>query len=381
MAFLLLARVSGQEVSPAPPRAEEGSARHPPMVCLILPMSGPHAALGRRVEKTLRGVLGDGPVEVRVLDSNDPGPATQVGKARDTGCVLAIGGLGDRESRTMAEAAEAADMPLLALGRDPDDRVRSHVVWVRTSRMEEVSAIARHAAAGRTAAHVLVPDTAFGRQVARAFRVAFEAAGGQVRTERAVPPGEDLGKVAAAFAAERKRAGEGPACEGEVLFLGYDLGGAMRLVSLLEFEGVPVREGAAKCPPILVAGTSLWHDPARVSRLGDDLDGARFADVALPEGEQDVFLAEVRDAAFVARALLGSGLGSQARDGAGEVGEEERGDALARWAEGLAFRGATGDLTVRGGRVVGRTWGVFEIRRGEIRKVCEGDTGCGDPMP
>ncbi len=351
------------------------------MVCLVLPMSGPHTALGRQVEKTLRAVLDDGAVGVRVLDSNDPGPASQLGKARDTGCVLAIGGLGDRESRTMVEAAEAADMPLLALGRDPDDRVRSHVLWVRTSRMEEVSAIARHAATGRTVAHVLVPDTVFGRQVARAFRVAFEVAGGQVRTERAVPPREDLGKVAATFAAERKRVGEGPACEGEVLFLGYDLGGAMRLVSWLEFEGVPVRKGAGGCPPVLIAGTSRWNDPARVSRLGDDLDGVRFADVVLPEGERDVFQAEVRDAAFLARALLGSGLGSRARAGAGEVGGEERGDAIARWAEGLVFRGATGDLTVRGGRVVGRTWGVFEVRRGEIRPLCDGDTGCGDPMP
>lgn len=354
------------------------------MVCLILPLSGPHAGLGRRALRALEGLLGDD-ATVRALDSNDPGPATQVGKARDSGCVLAIGGLGDRESRTMSEAAEAAAMPLLVLGRDPDDRARAHVISVRTPRSETVAAVARHGieTSKRTAAHVLVPDTPFGREVAQAFRAAFEAGGGQIRTERAVPSAEDLAKAAAAFAAERRKAADGRPCEGEVLFLGYDLARALRLVSLLEFEGVPVRKGEGACPSLLVTGTGLWNDPARVSRLGDDLSGARFADVALPEGERDALEAEVRDAALVARALLAAGMGSR---GAGSEthadGDGARGDpaAIARSGEGLAFRGATGDLEVRGGRVVGRTLRIFEVRQGEIRVVCDdGDPACGEP--
>ncbi len=376
-AFLAVTRVSGQEVPVPSPRPEQPPVAPAPAVCLILPLSGPHAGLGRRALRSLEGVLGDG-ATVRVLDSDDPGPATQVGKARDSGCVLAIGGLGDRESRTMSEAAEAVAMPLLALGQDPDDRARAHVISVRTPRSETVAAVARHGieTAKRTAAHVLVPDTPFGREVAWAFRAAFEAGGGRVRTERAVPLAEDLAKAAAAFAAERGGADDGRPCEGEVLFLGYDLARALRLVSLLEFEGVPVRKGKGACPPLLITGTGLWNDPARVSRLGDDLGGARFADVALPEGEGDVLDAEVRDAAFLARALLAAGMGSRSAGGTGTLASEDGAggapDAIARWAEGLAFHGATGDLAVRGGRVVGRTIGVFELRQGEIRRV-DGD--------
>ncbi len=388
VAFLAVPRVSGQEVPAASPQAEQAIPARPAAVCLILPLSGPHAGLGRRALRSLEEALGDG-VMVRVLDSEDPGPATQVGKARDSGCALAIGGLGDRESRTMSEAAEAAAMPLLALGRDPDDRARAHVIWVRTRRSETVAAVARHGieTAKRTVAHVLAPDTPFGREVAQAFRAAFEAGGGQIRTERAVPSDEDLAKAAKAFAAERGKADDGRPCEGEVLFLGFDLARAMRLVSLLEFEGVPVRKGEGTCPALLVTGTSLWNDRARVSRLGDDLNGARFADVALPEGERDVLEAEVRDAASLARALPAAGMRSRGAGGAGTPaggeGAEGDPDAIARWGEGLAFHGATGDLEVRGGRVVGRTVTVFEISQGTIRAACDdaGAEECGVPAP
>lgn len=378
VAFLAVTRVSGQEVPVASPRAAF-SAR-PPAVCLILPLSGPHAGLGRRALRALEGVLGED-VTVRALDSNDPGPATQVAKARDSGCVLAIGGLGDRESLGMSEAAEAEALPLLALGVEPDDRARAHVIAVRTPRAEAVAAIARHAAgaSGRVAAHVIVPDTRFGRRVAEEFRAAFEARGGRVLVEHPVPSAEDLAKAAASFAAKRKTAVEGRPCEREVLFLGYDLARAMRLVSLLEFEGVPVRRGEGACPPLLVTGTALWNDRARVSRLGDDLGGARFADVALPEGERDVLEAEVRDAAFLARVLLLEHKGPGDALGTGTAAGEGPGDpgAVARRAEGLTFHGATGDLEVRGGRVVGRTLRIFEIRQGEVRVVCdEGDLAC-----
>ncbi len=356
--------------------APSGTAHEPASaqrleVCAILPLSGPYEGIGRRALRTLASVLEGGDIVIRPLDSQELGPATQVARARDAGCSLAIGGLGDRESMAMAEAAEAAAMPLLDLGAEPDDRPSRHVIWVRTPRADLVAAIARHALgdAGRRLGHVLVPDTAFGRRVAAHFRKAFEAGGGRVATERAVPIGEDPARIAALFAAVRSEALQGRPCEGEVLFLGFGIEWTLRLVPRLEFEGVPARRGEGGCLPLLLVGTSLWNDPLRVSRLGDDLDGARFADVALPEGERDVLDAEVRDAAFLARALM---LRQRSVPTEGGTAGEPTQESLVRRSEGLAFRGATGDLVVRGGRVIGRVVRVFEVRHGEIRPSCEG---------
>lgn len=366
-------KVWGQEVEKRV--AEEPT--HAPSVCLLLPLSGPHAAIARRAERIIRDVLGPESVASRTLDSLDPGPVVQVARAKEAGCGLAIGGLGDRESRAMAEAAEAEKMPLLALGRAPDERPREYVIAVRTPRVESVAVVARHvvAVAGRDSAHIVVPNTPFGREVAREFRRAFEGAGGRILSERAVPSGEDPAKTAAVLATMRS-GGEGPASEGtvppvdvgrEVLFLGFDLVLARRIVAWLEFQGVPVRSGGEAS--VQVVGTSLWNDPARVSRQGDDLDGALFADVWVAEGVQDVLDAEIRDAAFLAIALL-----KQANVGDPTAGDPGHADgngriSVARWAEGLKFPGATGTLEVRGGRVVGRTITVFEIRRGQIRDV------------
>lgn len=371
--------VAAQEgVSSSPESPEMVSARRP-VVCVIVPLTGPHEGLGKRVRRAIEAVLEGETVTVRAMDSREPEPAAQVARARSIGCDLAIGGIGDRESRTMAEAAAVATMPFLALGAEPDERTRSKVIWVRTSRAETLAAIAQHAIQdeGRDVAHVLVPDSPYGRRVAASFRSEFEVSGGRVVTQRVVPLGEDLAKTAALFAAARAVASGGSdemggprrlggACE--VLFLGFDLISAFRLVPLLEFEGVFLRK--VGCPPMMVVGTPLWNNRARVSRLGDTLNGVRFADLELPEGETEVLDAEARDAGLLAKTLLSKWEGRRSEAGVGDKEEDGWAD-ISRWAEGVAFRGATGDLKVRGGRVVGRRLRVFEIHDGTLRPACK----------
>ena len=331
------------------------TAPEPPLdrraVCALLPLSGPHEALGRQALNAIREVLEGRSIRVVPLDVSGGDIGAPVARAHAE-CAIGIGGIGDHEARRLAEAAEAQAWTVLILGRDPDDRIRSHAIWVGVPRMEVLETLARHCVAerARNTATILVPDTPYGQKVRVAFRRAFEEAGGRVALEQVAPVGEDPARTARTFAAARMEAVPASPCAAEVLFLGFDLETARKVIPRLEFEGVPTRHTEGACLEVLVAGTELWNDPVRVSRLADDLNGAVFA--APERSGLPPIASDAAVAASLAAAWLESATG-------GEPAPVER-------AEGLVVQNSGQDLTVRGGRLTGRTIRIFEIRDGGI---------------
>lgn len=336
-------------------------AQEPPRpaapACVAVPLSGPHAGLGTRVIAAVEAALRDAPIELalRRYDTRGTAPDAEaaIRKAAEDGCPAVLGGLGDREAEAMADAAEAAGLPLLSLGSAPDGRVRKDGVQVRLSRDERLAVLARALASdGVRDVVAVVPESAYGRRAIAGLRAALGTAKGpRLALVRTYASGDDLGKVAAGVADDLARVPDREACQRDAVFVPADLPTARRLLPFLAFAGVAGPRSDPRCPAPVVAGTELWNDPALLARSGDALDGAVFVDV--PGG------ASLADDAADGAALLVAALRTAAAGGGRE--------AVARLLRGeVAFTGRGGDLVLSGGRVTGRVPVLLQVRRGVI---------------
>ena len=331
--------------APAPAVAKE-------LVCVAVPLSGPHRAIGEaaaaRVEAGLRDDLAV--VAVRRYDTRGTAPdaAAAVVRGAEEGCVLVVGGLGDREALAAADAAESSGLPMIALGEEPDGRERARVVWPRVSRADRIRVLARHMATQGVADVVAIfPESPYARRALEDLRPAAEAAGLRVVAVKAYPAGSDLGKVAADLVADLGRVPDRPACPRDAVFVPADLAAARRLLPFLEFAGIAGKRSDPKCGAAIVAGTELWNDPKTLARTGDSLERAVFADVPGASLE-----AEAEDAGALAGAAV------RAAAGGGR-------DAVTRVLRGeVAWTGRSGDLRLSAGRAAGRDPVVLVVRRG-----------------
>jgi len=338
-------------------------------VCMVLPLSGPHAVLGRRIEAVIRGTLDKLGFSggLRTFDTRGtiPGAEDAVTMAESEGCITAIGGIGDLEAVAVAGAAERAGLPVVVLGLEPDPRTLTHVVWARTPREEPIEALAMHLAAvhGDTRASLLYPNSAYGCKVAQAFSAAFQATGGRLLIDYPYPAWtEEMRGVAEGFASKWKDAASDAQCQQEVLFIAGGLEASRRLVAFLRYEEVLGTGEGRKCMPTTVAGTALWDRPTQLAAFGDGLSGAMFAGVSAThhEGRGDgaiLLEAEVADAAGLVAVLMESGAGK------GREGVMEALKAGPRW------KGTTGELSVRADRVIGRRIVIHEIFLGAARQI------------
>ena len=323
-------------------------------VCLLMPLSGPHAALGIRIADLATRALSGAPgVAVARVDTQGTraGAEAAVARAAEDACTLLLGGLGDREAPALADAAERAGIPAMVLGGEPDERVRNRVVWARAGRAARARLLAGHLAdAGVTTAWVLASDTPYGEAEARAFAQAFPGFGGRVEAVLRVPPDAEGPATAAADLAARVRAARGDGCPAEAFVLVHDVATSRRLLGFLGFEGVvqPVRD---RCPAPVVAGTALWLEGPDLSRTRA-LDGALLAAIPVRGPVGGLLEAEVLDAAALVAAA------APAATAAPE----------AAWLPALRalapLPGRTGGLRIAGDRVVGKDLQVLVVRRG-----------------
>lgn len=361
---LLQAGVSGAQV----PESVPDAGLQQDVVCLLLPLTGPHAVLGSRVASAVDRVFEEDGTEMHLLRFDTSGTVTgaaaAVSKAVAAGCILAIGGLGDREAIAVAEAAESEGLPTINLGLVPDSLTRRHVIWSRTPRDVPIKALVGHliAVRGEARASLLFPETAYGRKVANAFSAAFQALGGRLRVERSFNRTDELKTVAEGFAGDWKKGDEEADCVAEVVFVGADLGTARRLVPFLRYQEAFDRSDDRDCPPVTVAGTALWNEPALIAQGGDELQGGLFADLTgdgEPEGRSnsEALEEETREAAGLVLTVLGS---------ARAPGTE---GVVDLFQSGLTWKGAAGELRLERGRVAGRKVVVFTIDRGVLKPV------------
>jgi ABC-type branched-subunit amino acid transport system substrate-binding protein len=164
---------------PRPAIGPDGKVR----AALLLPLSGPHAAVGEAMLNGAQLALFDGGGERVELLPKDTGgdPRRAEAAAREAiaeGAAIVLGPLFAPETAAVAAVTAPAGVPVLAFTTDPAQARPG--VWVLGLLPEppvrRVVAAARAAGAERFAA--LVPENAYGRLVLDAFRRAVSEIGG-----------------------------------------------------------------------------------------------------------------------------------------------------------------------------------------------------------
>ncbi|MCB9526697.1 MAG: penicillin-binding protein activator [Myxococcales bacterium] len=157
-------------------------------IALLLPLSGPYAAIGRGARQAVELALSQRPgVQVVVADTR--GEADEAARqvealVREQGVVGILGPVGQIESAAAAKVAQRLRVPLLTLSSAPDlTDVGDHVFRHRMTRKAQARYVARHACEqlGIKRFAILYPQTDYGRRLMRAFWAAVEACGGEIR--------------------------------------------------------------------------------------------------------------------------------------------------------------------------------------------------------
>lgn len=289
----------------------DGSSEFP-VIALALPLSGPRTWLGEKVRAVMLESLSklDG-LKLVVFDTAGTvaGAEKSVDMAVRVGAVLIAGGIGDRESYSMASAAAKAHLSLVTMGRS--DLAAFKVVQTTVSRRHLADALVSTVKASSPVdcAFVVRRNDQFGEAELAAFKAATDVAGIRLMGSRALPTsGEDEVSFAAEVSAFAKQYRELRKCRNEILHLIVDNNEARRLVEYLRFAGY------FEAVNITVTGTRLFDDPGLAAQSGASLNGLVFVDLDVDEvfqkGANDLFAAELDDfvsvAAFAAMRIIES---------------------------------------------------------------------------
>lgn len=327
---------------PAAPSSGSGGKT---LVCLILPLSGPHGGLGSRVLDRMEAALAAAsltPWEARDDRGTDPGVVEAASWARDRECGVWVGGIGDREALGLVREAREQGVPLVGLWSSPlvadDDRV----IGVTPDRRAPMVVLARYLGdAGVRRVFLLAGPTAGDRERATALQQAASGFGAVVRVEASQDPRSSAAALAEAMAARRSGGG----CEPEALVLSAEPDLAVRWKGFLEAEGLT--QGRDRCPGPLLAGPPSWATPEALRRYGLALEGAVTAawrdDEGLPVTDPLVSGIRLALAALLHRV--------RSPEGSGWNGLEVRlGDRLIRYLAGEWQGVEPAPLRLEGGR-------------------------------
>jgi len=361
-------------VTPDP--ASRPARTGPPRVALLLPLTGPNAAVGQAlVDAATQAVFDvaddDFVLLVRDTAGTPEGAAAALEWAREQQARLVVGPLLGLETQAIGAAARAADIPVLSLSNDrnaagpgvytlgiaPQDAVARTIAYARSRGLEKFAA--------------LIPNNALGAAAEAAMRATLGSAGGElVRVERYEPGTIDfgpavrrLGKIAAA--PQRLARGEAPPPPPELDFeavLLPDFGD--RLVQLVaELHGHEIDPGRIK-----YLGIPLWDDPRLLRE--SSLQGAWFA--APPTAGRAAFERRYREVFGRAAPRVASlaydavALAAILARGKGPDGADYTLDALQVPA---GFAGVDGLFRFGTGGTVERGFAVMEVRRDGPRIV------------
>jgi len=186
--------IPSEPVAPTSPVAVEAPAQREGRIGLLLPLTGRRSELGRQAVGAARLAVGDDPIELFVRDTaGDPFRAVTAAKELiDTDSVACIvGPLLSEVAVGAAAVAEALALPLIS-PTAPDRRVAAlgrNIFQLNVSNEAQGRRMARIAADLFHCRKVAIvhANTAYGETVAAAFRMLFEAGGGQVLGAESYP--------------------------------------------------------------------------------------------------------------------------------------------------------------------------------------------------
>ncbi|MBL8836980.1 MAG: penicillin-binding protein activator [Alphaproteobacteria bacterium] len=246
-----------------------------PRVGLLLPLTGPNAALGTAMRDAAQMAVADNADRNFRLITKDTG-GTPDGAARAAqeaiaeGARLLVGPLLAAEAQSVAPIAAGAGINMITLSNDRSVASPSVFVLGLTPRQEidRVVSFARSRGVQRFAA--MLPNNAYGNAAEEAVRAAIGASGGELtKVERYETSGDPTPQVQSLTGqVTRPVSGRAPV-DFEAVIIPDQGGRVLTVAPLLQFYGVEV-------PRVRILGSSLMRLDPRVMRE-PALVGAWFA--------------------------------------------------------------------------------------------------------
>lgn len=167
-------------VKPIQGALPEDQARH--RVALLVPLTGPNAAVGQSIANAAALALADtGGKDLRITNYDTaPGAAAAAAKALADGNGLLLGPLLAEDVRAVSAEAATAHVPVIAFSND--STVASDNVWLLGfSPVQSIDRVVRYARSkGLTRFAGLIPQGSYGRNASGILIRSVEAAGGTV---------------------------------------------------------------------------------------------------------------------------------------------------------------------------------------------------------
>jgi ABC-type branched-subunit amino acid transport system substrate-binding protein len=276
------------------------------VIAVLLPLSGPHAAIGRELRAAIALAPPAGATPLWLDTGGDPAGAVRAVEAADAaGALLALGPVGVREAEAARQRAAELGLPLALLS--PSDPPPAPGLWglLDSPTTEAVDAAELAAALGVGTVAVLAPRDEVGAAAAAAFVAAATAldltvvAQGDYALET-----RTLGADVKAFlgldpttnprlAAHLRRFGKrgwqtfSPDIGFALLYLPDRYERAALVASFLPYYGVELhredfpdldalaRKHGGRLPQVVqLVGSSSWHHPGLIARGGPAVEGA-----------------------------------------------------------------------------------------------------------
>lgn len=260
-----------QERFPGSPEAAAGArllagARR--SLGVLLPLSGDMAGVGQKVRQGMELAVKGAAVELVFRDThNDPGTAAQAVRdlAQDQGLAAILGPLSSGVAQSAAEAAQAAQVPLIALSQKPRLTQTGDMIFQAfITPRQQVRALLRYTMGnlGLKRYAVLYPDSSYGRTFLQHFQEELEAQGGELTDQESYAPGtHDFAPVLAVL--------KDAAAEAQALFIPDDRATVAEIADTL---------ASSPWKPARLLGTNLIHHAQTSEAQARTLEGVLFPD-------------------------------------------------------------------------------------------------------
>jgi len=348
--------------------AQAGPGTEPPVIGALLPLTGRQAAPGNRaLDGILAGLdLFDGNRALAVLRIEDyegrPEEAARAVErlAAEPGVMAIIGPPEADAARAAAEAAQAAQIPLLVLGPVDLPGVPREFVFseLRSDRREAV-ALASYAVKdlGLSRLAIFHPSHAYGTSMAGAFREEALRLGAKVRRVQAYRTDQtdfsaEIRKLAAfrnprpptkKRGVEAAKPAPAPALDFDALYIPDAFSRLQMILPQLSFHDVRASS---------FSGTSLWYSPEGIRREADFFEGAILTAPFFAESDKPA-VRDFADTIFGATGREPDYREALAFDTARMLGEtlrdravRDRRSLLVRLKQIESFEGVTGRVSV-----------------------------------
>ena len=259
----------------------------------LLPLTGQLSNIGFRVQRGMELAAKQGRVKLVFRDTRtDPETAAAVTRelAQDESVLAIIGFLSSSGAQRAADAAQAAEVPLIALSqKDGLTQTGSWIFQAFLRPRQQVRALMRQALSmGIKRFAMLYPDSSYGRTFSQNFQEEVAAQGGELVAQASYSPGsQEFGPTLAVLAESLKTQAEG-APAATALFIPDDVASVAAIAGGL--AGTPLKG-------VQLLGTNLLNNAGVSAAQLTALQGVIFPDAFYagdPNPEVQKFIAAYR---------------------------------------------------------------------------------------